>query len=114
MNKEKLVGILDKITEWSLYALVFSIPFSKTIIEASITVAFISWLFKKILVKDFRLQKTPLNMLLLAFFIASEQKTILNFGKILCSLGTFTTIGFVPFIITIFTSGREDKWHEQN
>ena len=71
MDKDKLIYALDKVIEWSLYILIFSIPFSKTMIELCITVAFFGWISKKILIKDFRLKKTPLNMLLLAFFIVN-------------------------------------------
>ena len=67
MKKDKIVAILDKTIEWSLYILVFSIPFSKTVIEGCILVAFIGWVIKKILLKDLRLKKTPLNTLLFIF-----------------------------------------------
>ena len=69
MSKDKIIDILNKTIEWSLYILVFSIPFSKTVIEGCILVAFIAWIIKKILLKDLRLKKTPLNALLFAFFI---------------------------------------------
>ena len=49
MDRDKIISIIDKIIEWSLYILVFCIPFSKTMIEACITIAFILLIFKKIL-----------------------------------------------------------------
>ena len=66
-----VVRILDNTIEWTLYALVFSIPFSKSIIEICITVAFLAWVFKKLLLKNFTLEKTPLNLFLAAFVIAN-------------------------------------------
>ncbi len=66
-NSRNIIDILNKTIEWSLYILVFSIPFSKTVIEGCILIAFIAWVIKKILLKDFRLKKTPLNVLLFAF-----------------------------------------------
>lgn len=71
MNKEKTLSILNKTIEWSLYILILSIPFSKSIVEICITIAFFAWISKKILTKDFRLKKTPLNNLLFAFFIVT-------------------------------------------
>ena len=69
MEKGKIVAILDKTIEWSLYILVFSIPFSKTVIEGCILIAFIAWVIKKILLKDLRLKRTPLNALLFVFLV---------------------------------------------
>ena len=63
--------MLDKTTEWALYLLVFSIPFSKSIIEVSVVTAIVSWGLRKLLVGDFTVKKTSLNWLLVAFFIAS-------------------------------------------
>ncbi|UCD55454.1 MAG: O-antigen ligase family protein [Candidatus Omnitrophota bacterium] len=71
MRKDKIIDILNKTIEWSLYILVFSIPFSKTAIEACILVASIAWISKKVLTKDFSLKKTPINTALFAFFIIS-------------------------------------------
>ncbi|MGB2706242.1 MAG: O-antigen ligase family protein [Candidatus Omnitrophota bacterium] len=70
MDKGKIVAILEKTIEWSLYLMIFCLPFSKTIIEITITVALLAWIAKKVLLKDFRLKKTPLNISLFAFFIA--------------------------------------------
>ena len=75
MDKNKLIKITGKIAEWSLYALILAIPLSKTAVEACITIAFFAWLIKKILLKDFSLKKTPINILLYAFFAA----TLLSF-----------------------------------
>lgn len=72
MARNNIAGILDKIAEVSLYVLIFALPFSKSIIEISIVTAFASLGLKKIITKDFKLKKTPLDLLLFAFFIASS------------------------------------------
>lgn len=90
MNEKKVIGALDKITEWALYLLIFCLPFSKSIIEITIVAAFISWLLKKILTRDLRLKKTPLNALLLAFFIVSLISIINAEFKILVIRSLFT------------------------
>lgn len=71
MQKDKLTNILNKITEWSLYLLIFFLPLSKTLIEICIIVASFSWIAKKILLKSFSLKKTPINTALFALFIVS-------------------------------------------
>ncbi|NQT22582.1 MAG: O-antigen ligase family protein [Candidatus Omnitrophica bacterium] len=71
MTKQSIVDILNKTIEWSLYLLIFCLPFSKSIIEITITIALVAWVIKKILLRDFRLKKTPLNILLFALFFAS-------------------------------------------
>ena len=70
MDKNKIVLILEKTIEWSLYMMLFCLPFSKTILEIAITVALFAWIAKKILLKDFRLKKNPLGISLFAFFAA--------------------------------------------
>lgn len=76
MEKSDMAVVLDKITLYSLWALIFFLPFSKSIIEISIAVAAISWAFKKILSKDLRVIETPLNNLLIIFLFASTLSII--------------------------------------
>jgi len=71
MDKDKIIRALDKVTEWSIYLLIFCVPFSKTMIEGCITIGFIAWISKKILTRDFRIKKTPLNNLLFIFFVVA-------------------------------------------
>ncbi len=70
-NLKKFVPHIEKITEWSLYLLAFFAPFSKSMIEICITVAFISWLLKKILLRDYRIEITAVNVLMVAFVAAN-------------------------------------------
>ena len=48
----KTASILEKITEWSVYAFVLFYTVSKAMIEISFTVALISWLLAKIIKKE--------------------------------------------------------------
>ena len=73
IDKKKGVSALDRIIEWSLYVLIFSLPFSKTLIEICIITAIICWMSKKLLLgKDgLRLPDTYLNLPMLIFFLIS-------------------------------------------
>jgi len=71
MKKDELAKISGKLAEWSLYFLVFSIPFSKSMVEICITVALVSWIIKKVLTGDFKIKITPLNILIFAFLAAN-------------------------------------------
>lgn len=71
MEKARILNLSGKITEWSLYALIFVIPFSKSMIEICITTAIASWIIKKVAERDFRLKKTPANIFIFALFILS-------------------------------------------
>ncbi len=90
MDKKKVVSMLDKAIEWSLYMMLFCLPFSKTILEIAITVALFAWITKKILLKDFRLKKTPLNILLFAFFAACSVSIINSDNKFLTFYAVIT------------------------
>jgi len=70
-NARIFLNILSKITEWSLYILIFFLPFSKSIIEISIIVAIISWALRKLALKELKLKNTPLNAWLILFFFVN-------------------------------------------
>ncbi len=69
-NKEKLITLLDKLSEWSIYILIFCLPFSKTIIEITITVAFMCVLSKKVIKKEKLLALSPINISLIVLSLA--------------------------------------------
>ncbi len=48
----KVAAFLDKIAEWAIYILIFTIPFSKSIIEIVIVVSLVSLVLKKIVLKE--------------------------------------------------------------
>ena len=72
-NKKALMADLDRIIEWALYILVFSIPFSNTLIEICATTAIACWLVKRLLMGRgaIRIAYTELNLPLLIFFFVS-------------------------------------------
>lgn len=90
MNKAYTIAVLDKITEWSLYILILCMPFSKSIIEICIASAFISWCFKKILLRDFRLKGSGLGLYILAFAIASSVSIVNTELKLFVLKSLFT------------------------
>lgn len=65
--------ILNKCAEYSLYSLLFFIPFSKTLIEISAIIAISAWALKKIFLgkAGLTLVKTDLNAPLFAFYMIS-------------------------------------------
>lgn len=71
VNKIKIIKIIDKLLEWSIYLMLFSLPFSKSIIEICISVGIVLLLLKKSITKNFKLPSTPANLPLLLIFIAA-------------------------------------------
>ena len=47
MEKEKTIAWLDKIIEFSLCTLIFTLPFSKSMVEIFFTLAFVCWVVKR-------------------------------------------------------------------
>lgn len=111
MDKDRIINTLNKITEWSLYILIFCLPFSKSIVEITITIAFISWISKKILTKDFKLKKTPLDILLLALFLSSAVSIINTDFKLLVAKALFTKLlkYIVLYFVMVETVNSEAK-----
>ncbi|MFA5147128.1 MAG: O-antigen ligase family protein [Candidatus Omnitrophota bacterium] len=79
MKRSDALHIADRITEYSLYLLVFCIPFSKSLAEISIAAAIFAWLSRKIIGNDLRLKKTPINVFLFAF-VAANLLSLINAG----------------------------------
>ena len=90
MNKIKFNAISDYIIKWCLYAIVFAVPFSKSISEFSIALAIALWFIRKILNSDIRLVKTDLNVPVL-IFIMTILPSFLNTGYMGLSLKAFFT-----------------------
>jgi len=57
------------IIKWCVYAIIFAAPFSKSISEASIAIAITFWLVNKALNRNFRLERTDLNLPFAIFLI---------------------------------------------
>ncbi|MDD5136366.1 MAG: O-antigen ligase family protein [Candidatus Omnitrophica bacterium] len=71
MKTERLVFFLDKIAAWSLYIIIFTLPFSKSIVEISIAVGIVSIVAKKILARERILVNTHIEIFLYIFVAAS-------------------------------------------
>ncbi|NQT06426.1 MAG: O-antigen ligase family protein [Candidatus Omnitrophica bacterium] len=71
--KNSTVKTLNKIIEWSLYILLFSIPVSKTLIEICATLAIICWVIKRILLGREGLDglRTDINLPIAVFYFIS-------------------------------------------
>lgn len=52
MDSNKIRLVLEKIAEWSLYLLIFALPFSKSIIEIMIVTALVSLIISKVIARD--------------------------------------------------------------
>ncbi|MDD5428206.1 MAG: O-antigen ligase family protein [Candidatus Omnitrophica bacterium] len=76
IDKDRICRLLDRIAELSLYILVFTLPFAKSVIEITIVTALIAVVLKKALKKDKPLDFSAVNVLLAIFLIASALSLI--------------------------------------
>jgi len=74
---DKKIDFLNRLIESAIYTLIFSIPFSKSMIEICVTVAFVAWVAKKFIAKDFRLKKTPFDVIIICF-VAFNLLSVIN------------------------------------
>ena len=100
MNKARYNKISDYAIKWCLFAIVFAVPFSKSISEVSITLAIILWGLKKIFNSDIRLVKTSLNIPFLIFVIAILP-SFFNTSSMALSVRAFFT-KYLKFIVLYF------------
>lgn len=71
MTIDKLSKIFDKIAEWSLYILIFVLPFSKSIVEITIVTGIISLAARKVILKESFISKSYVDILLYTFLAVS-------------------------------------------
>lgn len=71
ITADKICMALDKISAWSLYIMIFTLPFAKSIIEITIVVALVSLILKKIIKRERLFDRSGINLLLAIFLIAS-------------------------------------------
>lgn len=74
----KLTFALDKISVWSLYLLIFCLPFSKSIIEIMIVTSLVSFIALKLVKREPLLGSVTLVDLALVIFIAANILSLLN------------------------------------
>lgn len=70
LNKERINIIFNETIKWSLYAIVFAAPFSKSISEIGITLAIVVWLAQKLINRDLKPPRIELGIALAVFVIA--------------------------------------------
>ena len=70
-NTPKIIGILDKISEWVLYVLIFALPFSKSIIEITAITAIVCYVLKTVILRKSPFKKDPISIFLYLFVIAN-------------------------------------------
>ncbi|MFA6142753.1 MAG: O-antigen ligase family protein [Candidatus Omnitrophota bacterium] len=74
----KITFALDKISLWSLYLLIFCLPFSKSIVEITIVTALVSFVALKLVRREPMLGNITLIDLALIIFIAANILSLLN------------------------------------
>lgn len=67
--KDIALGIADKMSEYSLYAVIFFIPISIAAVESFICFALLGFIIKKIILPDFTFIKSHFSFVLLLFLI---------------------------------------------
>ena len=70
-SKDLWVNVLDKVAAWSLYIVIFTLPFSKSIVEISIAIGIVSVIARKILIREKLVANTHVEILLYIFLAAS-------------------------------------------
>ena len=70
-NTAKIISVLDKVSEWMLYILIFTLPFSKSIIEITAVIAIVCFIIKKVILKKSPFKKDLISIFLYLFVAAS-------------------------------------------
>lgn len=70
-TEKKHIKILDNIAEWSLYTLIFVLPFSKSLIEVTIAAALAAVIIKKMFLRERLFDRSVINIILCVFLLAS-------------------------------------------
>jgi len=108
--REKYITWLDGIIEWSLYGLIFTLPFSKSMVEIFFVIAFIAWIMKRIILKTFRPVRTALNLPITAYILAGVLSTIYSRSVPLSLEGLFLKLlegVMIYFIVAETFNSRE-------
>ncbi|MBL7072741.1 MAG: O-antigen ligase family protein [Candidatus Omnitrophica bacterium] len=99
MEHFRLMALIDKVQEFLLWALIFCLPFSKSLMEILFTCMFVLWITKRILVYRrekkvsiiamFKPVSTKLNFPILIFFIVNFASTVRSVSIFLSLEGLF-------------------------
>lgn len=85
----KATTVLDKIAEWSLYILIFALPFSKSIIEITITTALVSLIVKKMITRERFFTNDKYVNILLLILVVTTLPSLLNSSYLALSVRAF-------------------------
>lgn len=96
MAKNSVTKIYDSIMEWSVYLLIFFLPFAKAGIEILAGFAIVAWALKKFTIYKLKFTRyfsyTPLNGALFAFVIANILSTIISINYQLSTKAIFSKV----------------------
>src|SRR3989338_7240426 len=90
MNRSgAMLALFDKIAEWSLYILIFVLPFSKSLVEITIVTGILSLVSKKIIRKERFFSESTRIDIFLYIFLAASLLSLFNTQYICLSLRAF-------------------------
>ncbi|MFH1847186.1 MAG: O-antigen ligase family protein [Candidatus Omnitrophota bacterium] len=100
MQRHKLAQIFDKIAVISLHCFIFTLPFSKSLVEIFFGIAFLAWFFKKVLLRSLKFAYTELNVPILGFLSAAFISMLTSVSLSLSLEGFF--FKFLEWILIFF------------
>ncbi len=85
----KPCSLLDKVSEWSIYLIIFVLPFGKSIVEICIVTALVSLVLKRILAKEKIISENSNINVLLYLFLAASLISLINSEHLNLSIRAF-------------------------
>ena len=113
MRIEKIASYFDRVSEWSLYIMIFVLPFAKSLIEITIITALVGVIAKKVLLGEKLCDKNAV-LFFLGLFLLASLASIYNSQYVALSIRAFFTkiLKFATlFLITIEIIDKREKLH---
>ncbi|MDD5679960.1 MAG: O-antigen ligase family protein [Candidatus Omnitrophica bacterium] len=110
IDLEHIIKLADKVAEYSLYALIFTLPVSKSMVEIFFTIALVSWLVKRLLLKSFTPVRTELNIPIAVFVLIGFLSMLTSVSLLLSLKGFFFKLFewvMIYFIVTEMINTRK-------
>lgn len=109
-NKKKLISLLDRVIEYSLYAIAVILPFSKAILETAVVALIFTWFARRIVSREKWNLPAPLVVLAFTFF-ALTALSLLNSAYLPQSLkALFSKTGkYILLMFAVATGARDRK-----
>lgn len=89
IDRGSIIRSADKAAEYSLCAMIFTLPFSKSMVEIFFTVALICWIVKRLLLRSFAPVGTELNIPIAVYILIGFLSTITSVSLPLSLQGFF-------------------------